>query len=638
MNPHPMKQIAIIIGIIFSINTIQATDYYLSNTGKDSHKGTSEAQAWESIDKLNAVILSLKPGDRVLFERGSRFEGTINIQNIMGNEANPIVFGAFGEGENPIIDGSREVTGWKRDGDIWTSPCQDCPMDVNTLYINNESQPLGRYPNDTHLKTSSGSGKNTLHDNGLSFEDNYWKGAQVVISTQTWVCDAVRVFSQIGTTITLAGRTSYDIAGGLDYFFQNHYNTLDSEGEWAYNNTDKEIYIYSTRDIQSSQVRIAYYGECISIKNGRYINIENLMLTGSRLNSLKTEYSNHIKLSNNIITNSSRLGIHIDHCDYISVDNNYIVNSLDIGIGSWDSNNCRFTNNRVENTGIIQGRGQNGTARYTGINISRGSDNEIEYNEVIQTGYNAISFFRQSSLLVKNNYINGYCTVITDGGGIYTWHLSSTGNRIIGNIVLNSKDDHGIYIDDESENTEIEGNTSAFNKSGIFIHNARYIKVSNNLCFNNHRSQLLLVRHGKTLLDYNEIRNNHFVTMGKSRQFSFIANSVNGENNVFENNCWADPFKKKLMNSQSSVWKTKVYTVQEWQSLGYLTDRAIPRTFAESGLADTTGYVKFYINPSKSVKTVDFAGTYRDLDNQVYVGTVQLEPYSSIVLIAEEKD
>jgi len=93
-----------------------------------------------------------------------------------------------------------------------------------------------------------------------------------------------------------------------------------------------------------------------------------------------------------------------------------------------------------------------------------------------------------------------------------------------------------------------------------------------------------------------------------------------------------------LINSESSVWKTKVYTVQEWQSIGNITDRAISRTFTESGLADTTGFVKFYINPSKSVKTVELPGTYRDLDNQLYVGTVQLEPYSSIVLMAEGKD
>jgi parallel beta-helix repeat protein len=375
-----MKQFAIIIGIFFNINTIQATDYYLSTAGNDSNKGTSETQAWASINKLNSVIPSLKSGDRVFFERGSWFEGTINIQNISGSEANPITFGAFGTGENPIIDGTREVAGWTRDGNIWTNSCQDCPIDINALFINDESQALGRYPNETYLKSSGGSGKNTIYDPGLSFEDNFWKGAQVVISTQTWVCDAVRVFSQIGTTITLAERTSYDIAGDNEYFFQNHYNALDVEGEWAYNNTDKEIYIYSTRDLQSSRVRIATQGECISIRNGRYIKIENLILRGSRLSSLKTEYSRHINFSNNTITNSARIGIHIDHCEYVSIDNNHIINTLDIGIGSWDSNHCRFTNNRVENTATIPGRGQNGSGRYTGIQISRGSDNVLEYN------------------------------------------------------------------------------------------------------------------------------------------------------------------------------------------------------------------------------------------------------------------
>ena len=633
-----MKQFAIIIGIILNINTIQATDYYLSNTGNDSNTGTSQNQAWASLKKLNGVIFSLKPGDRVLFERDSRFEGTIDIQNIIGSEASPVTFGAYGSGENPIIEGTRDVAGWTRDGNIWTTSCPDCPNEIHTLFINGESQPLGRYPNETYLKTSGGSGKNIIHDSGLSFADNYWKGAQVVIRTQSWVRDAVRVFSQIGTTITLSGRTTYGIAGNTDYFFQNHYNALDSEGEWAYNNTDKKIYIYSTRDIQNSRVSLAYHGECISIRNGRYIQFEDLTLLGSRLISLKIEYSKHINFSNNTINYSAGLAVRIDHCENIKLDNNNIANSLNMAIGCWDSNQCLFTNNRIENTGAIPGRGKNGNAGYTGIYISRGSDNVFEYNEVFQTGYNAISFSSQSNLLVKNNYINGYCTVNNDGGGIYTWHSSSTGNRILGNIFLNSRFDIGIYIDDESENIEIDGNTTAFNMSGIFIHNSRYIKVFNNLCYNNHESQFIMVTHGKTLVDYNEIKNNQIFTMGKPKQYSLRARFVKGEHNVFENNCWADPFKNKLINSESSVWKTKVYTVPEWQSLGYLTDRPIPYTFAESGLPDTTGFVKFYINPSKSVKTVDLAGTYRDLDNQVYVGTVQLEPYTSIVLLAEERD
>ena len=633
-----MKYLTIFLGIIFLIHPVKATDYYMSNAGNDGHAGTSEDQAWGTLARLNKALFSLRPGDRVLFERGSRFRGTLQIQNIMGDESNPITFTAYGSGEDPVIDGSREVTGWIRDGNTWKSQCQDCPLDIYTLYINDESQPLGRYPNDTNLKSSGGNGKNAIHDADLAFEDNFWKGAQAVISTQTWVCDAVRVLSQTGPTITLAEGTSYDISGEKDYFFQNHYHALDREGEWAFHASDKEIYVYSEKDISSSLVSIGSSNECINIRNGRHILIENLSLRRSRLSGLKVEYSRSIHFRHNTLDNHARMAVHIDHSDHVMVDSNTITNTLNVGIGCWDSNHCRFTNNRVENTATIAGRGQNGTAQYSGIIVSRGADNVIEYNDVVETGYNAITFYSQSNILIKHNFVDGYCRVITDGGGIYTWHSKSPGNRIIGNIVLNSSDDLGIYIDDESENIEISGNTVAFNGAGIYIHNSRYIKVLDNLCFNNHGSQLLMARHGNTLLDHIEFRKNHVFTMGKRKQYSMRARFVNGENFVFENNIFADPFKQRLINSESSVWNSKVYTIPEWQSLGYLTDRAIRKTFEESGLADTTGYVKFFINPSKSVKTVDLKGTYRDLDEQVYVGSVKLEPYASIVLVAVERD
>ena len=154
-----MKQIAIILGLFFYACTVHATDYYLSNSGMDSHSGTSEARAWASMDRLNQAIPSMQPGDRVFFERGGTYHGSLHIQNVWGNEARPITFGAYGSGPDPIIDGTREVSGWTREGNIWTSQCQDCPLEIYSLFINDESQPLGRYPNETSLTTSGGSGK-----------------------------------------------------------------------------------------------------------------------------------------------------------------------------------------------------------------------------------------------------------------------------------------------------------------------------------------------------------------------------------------------------------------------------------------------------------------------------------------------
>lgn len=40
------------------------------------------------------------PGDVVLFERGGKYSGQINI-NATGNENKPLVFGAYGNGKIP---------------------------------------------------------------------------------------------------------------------------------------------------------------------------------------------------------------------------------------------------------------------------------------------------------------------------------------------------------------------------------------------------------------------------------------------------------------------------------------------------------------------------------------------------------
>ena len=47
-----------------------ATTYYISATGNDGNSGTSTAQAWRTLERLDQVQYSLQPGDQVLLERG----------------------------------------------------------------------------------------------------------------------------------------------------------------------------------------------------------------------------------------------------------------------------------------------------------------------------------------------------------------------------------------------------------------------------------------------------------------------------------------------------------------------------------------------------------------------------------------
>jgi hypothetical protein len=76
----------------------EAAEHYLdSNGGSDDNSGTKDAP-WKSLQKLQG--LEFKPGDSVLFKRGSEFAGTVTVE-ASGEEGNPITFKAYGMGELP---------------------------------------------------------------------------------------------------------------------------------------------------------------------------------------------------------------------------------------------------------------------------------------------------------------------------------------------------------------------------------------------------------------------------------------------------------------------------------------------------------------------------------------------------------
>ena len=58
--------------------------------------------------------MKLQPGDSVLFEAGSVFQGFLHLQNVHGTKENPIRIGSYGEGNKPIINARGEGV-WYQD-------------------------------------------------------------------------------------------------------------------------------------------------------------------------------------------------------------------------------------------------------------------------------------------------------------------------------------------------------------------------------------------------------------------------------------------------------------------------------------------------------------------------------------------
>jgi hypothetical protein len=75
--------------------------YYVKNGGNDGLDGQSDANAWATIGKTNAI--SFAAGDQIYFKRGSIFTDAALIPKTNGEAGNRIIFGAYGTGAPPQI-------------------------------------------------------------------------------------------------------------------------------------------------------------------------------------------------------------------------------------------------------------------------------------------------------------------------------------------------------------------------------------------------------------------------------------------------------------------------------------------------------------------------------------------------------
>ncbi len=113
-----------------------AGSYFISNTGDDGLAGTSPATAWETISKHNSETFA--SGDSILFNRDDEWREMMTIPSSGGGSAS-IVYGAYGSGADPIINGANLVTGWVvHSGNVWKATYTTNPnvvIDADSLGI-----------------------------------------------------------------------------------------------------------------------------------------------------------------------------------------------------------------------------------------------------------------------------------------------------------------------------------------------------------------------------------------------------------------------------------------------------------------------------------------------------------------------
>lgn len=456
--------------------SINGTAYYVSVDGSDNNDGLTAATPWQTIDKVNASMGSLSPGDGILFKRGDTFYGSINITKT-GTPGNPITFGAYGSGDKPVITGLTEITSWTNVGEGIYSTDVVCESSCNIVLVDGSIYAMGRWPNDEWRYYTETDGSTYIGDESL-INGHIWEGGELVLRKNRWVIDRCLITAHDGSALYFTnGTAAYPASVGWGYFIQNHISTLDVFGEWYYDASSKKTYVYfgdenpSNHTVHVSTLNIGVY---ITTYTYRFITIDNLNFSGFNLSAIYfPEIIRNPVIQNCNIEFSGQYGIYAYHPESIIINNNSFnyINYAAIYING-SSSPIKITNNVITNTFLFPGMGLSGD-NITAAIASMGTRPIITNNIIINTGYIPIRFTGTDSY-VANNYINKYCFIKDDGAGIYIFNDRNLRKQVIDNIILNgigapegtnapgSSSANGLYTDGGTSNVTFTGNIVAY--------------------------------------------------------------------------------------------------------------------------------------------------------------------------------
>jgi len=642
-----MKRL-ILFFLLYSIS-VSATNYYVKASGSDSNTGLSDAQAWQTLTKVNAFTAFIA-GDKILFKRGDSWTGTIIPRYSATDLA--LTYGAYGTGANPIITGFTSITsGWTNEGGGIYSKVITSESQTNMVLINDVQYAMGRTPNTGLYNVYESFSTNvSITDNQLTGSPS-WTGAEACIFKNGWEIDRCIVTNHTTTTITYTDLSSSNNIPDISvsdgkYFFQNSLQTLDTYGEWYhdYAVTGKLYVYFGGVDPTTKIVKVATLNNLVYNANGRSnLTFRDISFVGAAQDIIALHNSNDATYI--LACDISYAGLdamyidglngRVDSCN-ISYINRVAVKSL--------GTNTLITHNTITNVGIPEAQGSIGY--YKGAVWAYGENNTISYNDINMTGYcGVINGQIPYYLTISYNYIRNTCQDRWDFGSIYLGYKTTGGAAVTSflvdhNVIIGSLGS-GIYLDEYSNNFTATNNTvSDCAVAGIKLHKSQHHTVTGNTVYNCTTGIGLWNWTAEYCLHDQTVTGNIVVAkyaiqdvLNYTDKYPSAATALTTQ--VLNNNIYARP-----INDNTSI-KTNVLsegtilrTLSGWKTYSSQDATSIISPFAVSSDSD----IRFEYNETSTPKTVVLDQNYRNLsidpllNNQDHT-SVTLAPYTSIVLM-----
>lgn len=629
--------------------------YYISLLG-DNTTGLTPAHAW-TFAKLGSSMGTIIEGDSILFHRGETFYGNLVFVN-SGTMVNYIYFGDYGVGVKPIITGLSTVTGWVNlGGNIWEAPLTVRP-DINLVLRDGIVKQVGRFPNFTYF-TYTASTPTTITGSALSTTTN-WVGAEVAVRLFSWEIRKRRVDVHSGGIVGFQTMTDVPTIN-YGYFFQRDSRTVDIDGEWYQNGTTNKLRMYfGNNNPGVYTIQVATKDTLIKSTKSNLV-FNNLYFYGCNKAALMQVGGSNITIKNCDVNTTGEDGITAWFSTNVTVDSCSVYNSLGSGIRIRSASsgivNIVVKNSTVNKSSFIAGMEPNSGNIGDGIQVY-GGDNVTLTNCIIKnSGYNGIGW-NGSNVLIKNNFVDSFCLVRDDGGGIYSYdHFGSTivegvNRRHVSNIIDNGigyapgtsrtyPSANGDYTDEGTRGVTMDSNTIVHISYNAFQgnNNANLI-IRNNTVFQSYVAfayQRLSNGPGPLMRGFHVAKNIFYPYRFRYRNLANNLPSVLTKEqdiplmfDVLDSNYYS-----LRSGIDTSLWATtqysdKTHTLFTANNFSYLTGTIGVETHSIN--VPNTGIIEY--NASNYPRVVAFPGVSKiDVFGTVYNNSVTIQPWRSVILI-----
>jgi len=439
----------------------------------------SRAESLKPSGLVTPLPAMVRDGDVISLACDRTFSGTLQLRG-----KRDVTVRAAPGCQTATITPALPVTGWTREGKIWSAPVNFVPRMVQ---VDGVFSALAHEPNDLQgWFSGEGKGRASLQIGDLGHD---LRGARIVWRAEDWLIlsETIAEFDRGLIRISRPPDENFGFPVKSNFYLEGQRWMLNSSGEWFYD--QGRLFIFAEND-KSPEGRVWASPGLVGIdaQDSANVKIEGITIfLASR--GIDSSNARNLTVRDTRIINSDEEAILIGGSG-ARISHARIEGAVQHGIrANDDAIDVHITDSVFHNVGMLGMPKRSKGA----IVFEHAQGHTIARNKISRAGYAGIRVFRDA--IVNDNLIDRVCLRLTDCAGIYTAarDRQPLRSRIENNHIshLEGRWSYAIYLDDFANGVVVANNQSVANPSGMQLHNG-FNNVVNNNSFRDSKYQHIL--------------------------------------------------------------------------------------------------------------------------------------------------